>query len=222
MSDDIDLSQIPPQQPANPAERLRGEVEHWQRRALAAEQRLKEKNSMRITTITVRYGRTKSLYEYSNVRPEVTLVAEIDPGDDLDHVTARLLNQAKAIVEEEVDLALERDGQPALFSTDPRYQIWRVIKRHSWRGNFTPPEELILIVPAEIPMDPHPSGCNWPLADHKPQRIGPARDTAVRMLRSGSVDKATVRLIDCSDGDLSRIPAWVFLPIPDTETEEEA
>ena len=39
MSDDLDLSQIPPQQPVDPALRLRADVALWRNRALAAEER---------------------------------------------------------------------------------------------------------------------------------------------------------------------------------------
>ena len=37
---------------------------------------------MKITQVTVSYGETQSLPEYSNVKPHLSLTAEIEPQDD--------------------------------------------------------------------------------------------------------------------------------------------
>jgi hypothetical protein len=93
---------------------------------------------MKITKVTVKYGRTFSLPGYSNVKPEVGYEAEIEPGEDVAAVKAELKRMAQAEVEEACDQALEEGGNPAHFDRGPRYDAIRVID-----------EKYIAIVPAK-------------------------------------------------------------------------
>ena len=93
---------------------------------------------MKITKVSVKYGRTFSLPGYSNVKPEVGYEAEIEPGEDVAAVKAELQRMAQAEVEEACDQALEEGGNPAHFDKGPRYDAIRVID-----------EKYIAIVPAK-------------------------------------------------------------------------
>jgi hypothetical protein len=93
---------------------------------------------MKITKVTVKYGRTFSLPGYSNVKPEVGYEAEIEPGEDVAAVKAELQRMAQAEVEEACDQALEEGGNPAHFDQGPRYDAIRAID-----------EKYIAIVPAK-------------------------------------------------------------------------
>jgi hypothetical protein len=94
---------------------------------------------MKITKVTVKYGRTFSLPGYSNVKPEVGYEAEVEPGEDREAVKAELLAIAKAEVEEECDQALESGGNPAQFWQGPRFDALRLND-----------ERFIAIVPAKM------------------------------------------------------------------------
>jgi hypothetical protein len=50
----------------------------------------KEQKPVKITQITVSYGETQSLPEYSNVKPNVTLTATLDPTDSPEQAEAAL------------------------------------------------------------------------------------------------------------------------------------
>jgi hypothetical protein len=94
---------------------------------------------MKITKVTVKYGRTFSLPGYSNVKPEIGYEAEIEPGEDVAAVKAELLQMAQAKVEEACDQALEEGGNPAHFDQGPRFDALRVAD-----------ESFIAVVPAKM------------------------------------------------------------------------
>ena len=168
---------------------------------------------MQIKTITVRYGRTQSLESYSNVRPEITLSAELGDGDDPDAAKAALLYDARAFVEEMIDQALEAEGEHAKFSREPRYQV---ITTTTVGGGWSrdpvqePPERLVIVLPNETRLERHQRddgvrACWWEEQAGK-MRLSHALTEAARYL----AEHEEYRLIDASDGDLSRVPAWVF------------
>jgi len=82
---------------------------------------------MNITSVTVGLTRTESLPGYSNIRPSLSLTAQIEPGEDWAYTRAQLADEVKAWIENYVDIELEKAGQPAKFSPDPRYTLiyWR-------------------------------------------------------------------------------------------------
>lgn len=170
---------------------------------------------MKITEITVSYGRTQSLESYRNVRPSITLRATLDEGEDPDAVRAQLLAEAKAAVHEEIDLALEDDDQPARYSREPRYRciVTRELGGH-WTGcvRQEPPELLLIILPDTTPMERGAgSAPNW-WTDIPGRRRGVRLDHAKQIAAAYLAAHDRTRLIDASDGDLSRIPAWVLEP----------
>lgn len=103
---------------------------------------------MKVTTIKVAYALTYNLGDYSNVRPSIELTAEIEPGDDEIEVRESLMDSARAHVEQEVDRALEAQGDPPHFYAGPRY-ILLVSERDKLAA---------LVQPHEIEQIPDPWG----------------------------------------------------------------
>lgn len=102
---------------------------------------------MEITTITVRYGRTANLGNYSNCRPEVELTADVSTLDEPERVTRLLLDEARARVLAIVDEDREAEDLPAKYDTDsPRYDVL-ASRGNSYR--YTPlTPSIVAIVPA--------------------------------------------------------------------------
>lgn len=154
---------------------------------------------MKLTQITVSYGETQSLPEYSNVKPNITLTAALDDGDDPAAVEAELWQQAQAAVHEQIDLALEANGRAAKHSTEPRYQVMRTA-HDRWRRDDDPPNPppLVVILPDAMNLDKRFVHVGWPesrkLRYHHALQI--AHD------RAGEL---SAPIVDCSDGDLSRL-----------------
>ena len=97
---------------------------------------------MNITTLTVSFKRTQSLPGYCNVVSSgINVTADLSADEDPLVVEQRLRGELEQSVNEWIDAALEQAGQPARFSTDPRYDLlW-------WRS-----AELPLIAPHTPPM----------------------------------------------------------------------
>lgn len=83
-------------------------------------------SEIEITEVSAHYGETKSLPDYSNVKPGYSLKAVVKPGQDPEEVKAALAEQVRAWVWEDCDTALEREGRRAEFWTGPRYDALSV------------------------------------------------------------------------------------------------
>jgi hypothetical protein len=175
---------------------------------------------VRRTTITVRYGRTQSLESYSNVRPEITLGAELDEGDDPEAAKAQLFAEARAFVEEAIDQAVEWDGRGAKFSKEPRYRLAHTAEQiytgDGWARNHktVAPERLLVLLPQAIRLDidDNPGRRWWSEPYGPPNKLRLSH--ALRVAEEWLGDHAGYRLIDCADGDLSKIPTWALEALP--------
>jgi len=80
-----------------------------------------------ITQLTVSFKRTQSLPGYCNVSSGLTVTADVSADEDPLVVEQRLLGELEQSVDDWIDAALEQAGQPARFSTAPRYDLlwWR-------------------------------------------------------------------------------------------------
>lgn len=156
---------------------------------------------MKLTQITVSYGETQSLPEYSNVKPNLTLSAVLDEGDDPQAAERYLWEQAKTSVHEQIDLALEANGKAAKYSTEPRYQVMQTYRNH-WRSKDDPPAlpPLVVILPNEAKLDDKRFVHASHSADSRKQRLHVARRIAAQVAGEFGAE-----LIDCSDGDLSSL-----------------
>lgn len=78
---------------------------------------------MRIERIEVSYQVTQALPNYCNFKPSVSVSAVVEPGDDPVEVESQLWQHVKQTVHDQVDQELERHGQPARFSMEPRFDV---------------------------------------------------------------------------------------------------
>lgn len=95
-----------------------------------------------ITEIQVTYQTTENLGNYSNVKPSVSLTARMDEGDDPEVEREKLMATARAMVQTEVDNALEASDLSPKYSTDPLFDV--LVKSSEKHGRF------IAIVPTGI------------------------------------------------------------------------
>ncbi|MEM7347999.1 MAG: hypothetical protein AAF485_27515 [Chloroflexota bacterium] len=143
---------------------------------------------MEITTVTVKIGMTWNLGDYSNVRPEVEMTATLDESEIPAEVAEALVMECKTLVHQQIDEALEDQGSPAEFSTDPRYKMIQGVDE----------KKLIAIIPDEVEA---PDGWFLRKSGH---RITPT----VRYVEKYE-NQEGYRIITCVDGDLSRLPEMV-------------
>ena len=176
---------------------------------------------MNITQITVSYGETQSLPEYSNVKPSLTLTAVLNDDEDVALIEAQLWAHAKEAVREQIDLALEGNGKAAKWSTEPRYQVMQTYwNQWDHRGETEPPQ-YVIILPNNV--NPDRDAYAQRLV-HAGNSIGDARKLryshALR-IATEVVQERGYTLLDCSNGNLSRLES-VLPPKPaDRPFDEE-
>ena len=171
---------------------------------------------MKLLTITVSYGQTQSLPEYSNVKPSLTLTAQLDEGDDPAAVETFLWQQTKAAVFEQIDQALEGAGMAAKHDqTSPRYQVLRTRRRDSYHERHLPQlPAIVVVVPNDITIED--KRLAQPYARETQRlRYGHALQVAADYAR----DHGAV-LLDLSGGDLT--PLWAALPVDPPPPEPRA
>lgn len=168
---------------------------------------------MKITQITVSYGATQSLPEYSNVKPQLTLTATVDDGETPEQVEAELWALAKAHVHEQIDQALEASGRAARHSTEPRYQVMKTYW-NEWDHKGQPkPPQYVVILPNDITLGKAAYGQRLVHAGYGgesrklryPHALAVARETI-----QNCDDSPT--LLDCSSGDLSALRDALSVP----------
>lgn len=169
--------------------------------------------SVNITQITVSYGETQSLPEYSNVKPSITLTATVGDGEMPEDVERSLWRHAIAAVHDQIDTALEANGKPAKYSTEPRYQIMRTYHdRYGNKGKPEPPK-IVVILPNELELDRDS-------LDHRLVHAGYGESRmlryahAMRLAEKAAREYENAAVIDCADGDLSKLEAALAVETP--------
>jgi hypothetical protein len=166
---------------------------------------------MNITQITVSYGETASLPEYSNVKPAITLTATLDESDLFDTVEAILWAQAKRSVHDQVDLALEANDKPAKYSADPRYQVMSTYT-DSYNRDRPKLPKLIVLLPDSFD---HRARYDKVLVHAiYPESRNMRYEHAMRVARRAASER-DAELIDCADGDTSRLDAALATSNPE-------
>lgn len=132
----------------------------------------------------------------------VTLDATLDEGEYVYADTVRpMMNQAQHTVYTLVDEALEDAGKVAKHSAEPRFKAMQSTKR-----------KCIVIVPNELSLkalpDDFTNGWGIPTG---------ARLEHLQSLIRKRLPSDGVQVIDCADGDLTRIP-----PLPETQPNDAA
>jgi len=83
---------------------------------------------MNITSVTAHFERLQTLPGHCNVSTGLTMTAEVsEETDPFEFVLLSLQSEVEQDVDGWIDTKLEEAGQPAKFSTDPRYTLiyWR-------------------------------------------------------------------------------------------------
>lgn len=93
---------------------------------------------MRITRVTLNFTETCNLGDYSNTKPSLELMADLELGDDVQAVIGQLSAIAKETLRAKIDEELEVVGKSPKYYNGPLYSVYM-----SGRYNY------ILIVPAE-------------------------------------------------------------------------
>lgn len=155
-------------------------------------------SEIEITEVSAHYGETKSLPDYSNVKPGYSLKAVVKPGQDPEAVKQALEEQVKQWVWEDCDTALEREGRRAEFWKGPRFDL-RVLG-DDW---------IVVIVPAEAELPKpwssiHCAKSGWRLEALK---------------KYAQEDYSKLAIVDLSQGGLEALPdlreydvAWLNHP----------
>lgn len=143
---------------------------------------------MKITTITVGKKYTYNLGNYSNIQPELWITAEVEEGDSVEKVRARLKAEVDNHIHNEIDEALEAQGNSPKFWRGPRFDLLKVDK-----------EKYAVIIPHGA-QDDLPGA--WP--QHGDIQYSGNRFSTIQQYCSGLGRDWTVA--DFSTGDFSDLP----------------
>lgn len=160
---------------------------------------------MKIVQVTVSYGETQSLPEYSNVKPNLTLTAALAEGDDPTEAEQALWVWARDSVHAQIDTALESCGKAAKYSLEPRFKVLTTYRGGFDRRGAPEPPPLVVIVPNASALDKDNRFTHAGYSETQNLRLS----HALRVASKYAADQGK-RLIDCSDGDLSRL--YALLP----------
>lgn len=201
-------------------QRLRGLLAASQERERIAADALAygKDQGMNITQITVSYGETQSLPEYSNVKPSITLTATVGDGEMPEDVERTLWKHAIAAVHAQIDTALEMNGKPAKYDPAPRYQIMRTFHdRYADRGKSAPPK-IVVILPNELELERD-------TLDHRLVHAGYGESRmlryahALRLAEKAAREYENAAVINCADGDLSKLESALAVETPISNPE---
>lgn len=185
------------------------------------ENELEKESRVNITQITVSYGETQSLPEYSNVKPNITLTAVLQNGDDPAEAEALLWQHARTAVQDQIDSALESCGRAAKYDPAPRYQLMKTYRdRWADRGKPKAPK-IVVILPNELELarDAYPASlthAGYP--ESRGLRLAHVQRLAESVLR----ENEGYTLIDCSSGDLTPLDAVLNDPAAYEPPDEPA
>jgi hypothetical protein len=152
---------------------------------------------MKITTVTVGLSRTTSLPDYANIKPSISLTAELDESDAMLDVVDDLSIACCNYIESEIDSGLERNGQSPIYDTiSPRFHVLSC--SHA---------RVTVILPAGTET-PHPE--EYWLTHVQAVRLTAALAALDAARRTTSIGNTT--LLDCTEMDpetaLQRVLTW--------------
>jgi len=144
---------------------------------------------MRIKSVTVGLGITESLPgTYGNVKPSLTLTAELDPGEDANRVIQTLDAQVTGYCYAKIDNALEMEGESPKFYTGTLFRLafW------SQRGD-------LYILPAGTRLKDLPGKWSWQCQGMRLQTV---------RARAAATQDKDMDVLDHSDGNFDEIHDW--------------
>lgn len=164
---------------------------------------------MKLVEVTVEYGVTQNLGDYSNTRPSIRVTAELAGNDNAAAVIEELTASAMQYVHAVVDDELEASGQRVKYSKEPLYQIWRSKIR-----------KALVLAPVGVEMPDESTWKdkdNWRYAymtfDHQIPDKMRYKKALTELFDLGKANP-DYSVVDCQDGDLSIVP-----PLPDPGPE---
>jgi hypothetical protein len=126
---------------------------------------------MQIKSVTVGLSLTESLPDYNNVKPSLTITADIDPGENVDNVVNFLFDElVRAYVEGHVDDAREAAGQSPKFYQGPLYKLL-----------FWQQRDALVILPESVEHRTLPGDWFSRSPGHSAMRLTTIRDHAAEM-----------------------------------------
>lgn len=140
--------------------------------------------TIQITSVQVHFTWTWNMGDYSNIKPGVTLTASVEDGQDPAEIAAALGRMARTFVAGQIDETLEAEGRRPYFYQGPRFTV-----------AVHPKDKLAALLPSELVSNLH-GAWDWKVHESRP---------AVARQHYSGLDGYTG--FDCSDGDLSRLPA---------------
>lgn len=142
---------------------------------------------MQLSQITVYYSYTFNMGDYSNIKPAVSITGYLSPDDDPGAKLAYLQAQAEAHVHGVIDAQLEAQDKPPYFFSGLRYDL---LILHD--------DKLVIIFPSD----------QLGLAASRPENWSDSCLYSNWSYESilAKARKIGLTLIDCSDGDYSRLP----------------
>lgn len=163
---------------------------------------------MELKESSIKFSITHNLGDYSNVRSEVYLSGTLEPGDGVDATVQAMRRHATRLVHDAIDAELEARDEAPYYYDGPRFDLLRFSAAR-----------IALIVP--VPRDALPGLWAESAYDMARER----RLEVIQQKAAHLPDGWT--LIDCSDGDYSRLPAleltaeaMVEEQLPDLEYQE--
>jgi len=146
---------------------------------------------MRIKKIVVSHMETQNLGDYSNVKPSVTLEAELGEGENVSETIKTLQAQAQQAVQQQVDNAFEAIDDPPKYYSGPRFAM--IVNSR---------EDLAAIVPDEA-LSNLINGWDGLSYRKKGRRLEAIKSYITHKYL---LQNPETTVIDCSDGDLTKLP----------------
>ena len=150
---------------------------------------------MIIKEVSVTYEQTQSLSGYCNVRPGVRLTAEVGEEENPFICVEHLRHEAKKIVHAEIDEALMHDGQKPVYYSGPTFKVMQDRRA-----------QVFVLLPNEFELSAAP--------EHTLEYIYGIERKLPPDFALGLADDRLPDgwlLIDCRDGDISRVPVQLKL-----------
>lgn len=150
---------------------------------------------MKVIEINVGWSETHSLPEYCNVKPSVSYKIEIDEKELPDLIAHQYLRDAKKMVREATDLALEERNLRPFYYDGPRFQV---LKSNDCKK--------ILIMSND--------NNEWPPGFRHLHNVPRGMRPLIALQKASELsDQYQYEIIDCSDGDMSKMAEFYKVDI---------
>lgn len=155
---------------------------------------------MPLKHITVSYQRSHRLPSGDHVQAEVTLNVSVPPDEKHEALKLELSSHVQDLVHDMLDAGCTASHHDAPFANEPRYDL-ALTKKRAPRDH----RELIIILPCGPNQRPYAPVLDLNIIVENLRHAYVRRYIALLSHRYERHE-----IIDCYDGDLSRIPVWAY------------